>query len=104
MTTPRIAIVTGSARGIGAATAVRLAAEGVAVAVLDLDESGTQSTVDAVTDRGGRALGVGCDVSDAGQVADAVTRIAAELGPPSVLVNNAGVTRDNLVFRMTEQD
>ena len=54
--------------------------------------------------KGGKALAVGADVSDAEQVQAAVDRIAAELGPPVVLVNNAGVTRDNLLFKMTEDD
>ncbi|WP_448639015.1 3-oxoacyl-ACP reductase FabG [Geodermatophilus sp. URMC 63] len=102
--TPRVAIVTGAARGIGAATAQRLAADGFAVAVLDLDEGNTKETVAAIEAAGGTALGVGADVSDAEQVQAAVDRIAAELGPPVVLVNNAGVTRDNMLFKMTEVD
>ncbi|SHG32872.1 3-oxoacyl-ACP reductase FabG [Geodermatophilus nigrescens] len=102
--TPRVAIVTGAARGIGAATAKRLAADGFAVAVLDLDESTTKDTVAEIEAAGGRALGVGADVSDAEQVQAAVDRIAAELGAPVVLVNNAGVTRDNMLFKMTEVD
>jgi 3-oxoacyl-[acyl-carrier protein] reductase len=100
----RTAIVTGAARGIGAATAARLAADGLRVAVVDLDESACAGTVAGIADAGGRALAVGADVSDAGQVAAAVDRVAAELGPPTVLVNNAGVTRDNLLFRMTDAD
>ncbi|GAA3161924.1 3-oxoacyl-ACP reductase FabG [Blastococcus jejuensis] len=100
----RVAIVTGAARGIGAATAVRLAQDGFAVAVLDLDESSAKGTVETIEAAGGRALAVGADVSDAGQVEAAVERIAAELGAPTVLVNNAGVTRDNMLFKMTESD
>ncbi len=100
----RVAIVTGAARGIGAATACRLAADGHAVAVLDLKEGDCADTVDAITAAGGRALAVGADVSDSGQVAAAVDQVAAELGPPAVLVNNAGVLRDNLLFRMTDDD
>ena len=90
----RTAIVTGAARGIGAATARRLAADGMAVAVVDLDESSCRNTVGTITSAGGRALAVGADVADATQVGAAVDRVAAELGPPTVLVNNAGVLRD----------
>ena len=100
----RIAIVTGGARGIGAAASRRLAADGMAVAVLDLKESECAGTVDAITSAGGRALAVGADVSQADQVEAAVTKVAAEFGPPVVLVNNAGVLRDNLLFKMSEDD
>ncbi|WP_103503625.1 MULTISPECIES: 3-oxoacyl-ACP reductase FabG [Streptomyces] len=100
----RVAIVTGGARGIGAATALRLARDGRSVAVLDLDEGACAGTVDAITAAGGTALAVGCDVADAARAAEAVERVAAELGPPTVLVNNAGVLRDNLLFKMSEDD
>jgi 3-oxoacyl-[acyl-carrier protein] reductase len=100
----RVAIVTGAARGIGAATARRLGADGMAVAVLDLDAATCAGTVDAITAVGGRAFAVGADVSQADQVEAAVGKVAAELGPPAVLVNNAGVIRDNLLFKMTEND
>ncbi|MGY0066059.1 3-oxoacyl-ACP reductase FabG [Streptomyces sp. QTS137] len=100
----RVAVVTGAARGIGAATAVRLAAEGRAVAVIDLDEGACKDTVEKITTAGGRALAVGCDVSDETQVEAAVARIAEELGAPTILVNNAGVLRDNLLFKMSVSD
>ena len=100
----RVAIVTGAARGIGAATAQRLAQDGFAVAVLDLKAEDCADTVAAIESAGGTALAVGADVSDAEQVQAAVDRVAAELGPPVVLVNNAGVTRDNLLFKMSDAD
>jgi 3-oxoacyl-[acyl-carrier protein] reductase len=102
--TARVAIGTGAARGIGAATARRLAEDGFAVAVLDLDEGAAKGTAEAIESTGGRALAVAADVSDAEAVDAAVARVADELGPPVVLINNAGVTRDNLLFRMTEAD
>ncbi|RZU32540.1 3-oxoacyl-ACP reductase FabG [Blastococcus saxobsidens] len=101
---PRVAIVTGAARGIGAATALRLAQDGFAVAVIDLREDDARGTVEAIEAAGGRALAVGADVGDAEQVQAAVGRIADELGPPVVLVNNAGVTRDNMLFKMSDVD
>ena len=102
--TPRVAIVTGAARGIGAATAERLAREGRSVAVLDLKEPEAQEVVDRITAEGGTALAVGCDVSDPDQVDTAVRTVAERLGPPAILVNNAGVLRDNLLFKMSVED
>jgi 3-oxoacyl-[acyl-carrier protein] reductase len=100
----RIAIVTGAARGIGAGTAKRLAADGMAVAVLDLNEADGATTVAEIEKAGGTAIAVGADVSNSDQVSAAVEKVAADLGEPTVLVNNAGVTRDNLLFKMSEAD
>jgi len=100
----RTAIVTGGARGIGAAVSRRLAADGYRVAVLDLDEAACTDTVAAVEDLGSEAMAVGADVSDEAAVQGAVDRISSDLGAPTVLVNNAGITRDNLLFKMTTVD
>ena len=102
--TTRTAIVTGAARGIGAAVARRLSQDGFAVAVLDLDEAACGPVVSEIEAAGGRALAVGVDVADEQAVQTAVTRVAEELGAPTVLVNNAGITRDNLLFKMTTDD
>ncbi|HXO24910.1 MAG TPA: 3-oxoacyl-ACP reductase FabG [Streptosporangiaceae bacterium] len=102
--TQTVAIVTGAGRGIGAATARRLAADGMAVGVLDLDEAACAGTVKEIADAGGRAVAVGADVSQRDQVEAGVERVANELGGPTVLVNNAGVIRDNLLFKMTDDD
>jgi 3-oxoacyl-[acyl-carrier protein] reductase len=102
--TQKTAIVTGAARGIGAATAVRLASDGMAVAVLDLNEADCAATVKEIENAGGTALAVGADVTKTDQVQAAVDRVAAELGEPTVLVNNAGIIRDNLLFKMTDED
>ncbi len=104
MSSQRVAIVTGAARGIGAATAQRLGRDGFAVGVLDLDEAACEAVAAGIRDAGGRAVGVGVDVTDAAQVEAGVARVADELGPPVVLVNNAGIIRDNLIFKMTESE
>ena len=100
--TERVAIVTGGARGIGAATARRLAQDGMAVAVLDL--AAEESVVKDIEAAGGTAIAVAADVSDEGQVEAAVNEVVERLGAPTVLVNNAGVLRDNLIFKMSVDD
>lgn len=98
------AIVTGAGRGIGAAIAQRLAADGMSVACVDIDESSAAATVAGIEDGGGRAAAFGADISDEQQVEACVAEVAATLGPPTVLVNNAGVLRDNLLFKMSQGD
>jgi 3-oxoacyl-[acyl-carrier protein] reductase len=100
----RVAFVTGAGRGIGAATATRLAADGAAVAVVDLTDDAGKATTEQIQAAGGTALAIGCDVSQRDQVEAAVERAVRELGSLDVLVNNAGVTRDNLLFKMSDDD
>jgi 3-oxoacyl-[acyl-carrier protein] reductase len=100
----RVAIVTGAARGIGAATAHRLAADGLRIAVLDLDHTEAKARADAILAAGGTAVPIGADVADEDAVTTAVGRVVAELGTPTVLVNNAGILRDNLLFKMSVAD
>jgi 3-oxoacyl-[acyl-carrier protein] reductase len=101
----RVAIVTGAARGIGFATAQRFAEEGAKVAILDLDEGQAAEAATRLgsADNAGH-LGVGCNVGDSASVEAAVTRVVEELGGLHILVNNAGVTRDNLLFKMSDDD
>ncbi len=101
----RVAVITGAARGIGFGTAQRFAAEGASVAILDLDESGAAEAAGRIElSDGAKAIGIGCDVSNSTSAEAAVTRVVEELGGVHILVNNAGVTRDNLLFKMTEED
>jgi len=88
----KVAVVTGAAAGIGAACCMRLASEGVAVAVLDLDAERCADTVQAIRDAGGTAIAVGADVSDRASVKAALAEVREKLGSISILVNNAGVT------------
>jgi len=98
----RVAIITGAARGIGAGTAKRFAEEGAAIAVLDINEEQAQATAAGLGAT--KAVGIACNVADAASVEAAVGRVVEELGGLHVLVNNAGITRDNLLFKLTEDD
>ena len=97
----RVAVITGAARGIGFGTATRFAEEGAAIAIIDLDESAAS---EAAAKLPTQAIGIGADVCDAGSVAAAIARVVAELGGIHILVNNAGITRDNLLVRMSAED
>jgi 3-oxoacyl-[acyl-carrier protein] reductase len=100
----RVAFVTGAAQGIGAATARRLAKAGAQVAVVDLNLEKAQAVAEDIIAQGGKSAAIGCDVASSAAVDDAVDRAAGELGPIGVLVNSAGVLRDNLLFRMSDDD
>jgi 3-oxoacyl-[acyl-carrier protein] reductase len=100
----RVAVVTGAGRGIGAAIALRLAEDGLAVACLDIDRASADASAAAVEKAGGRAAGFAADVADEEAVERVVAEVEQTLGAPTVLVNNAGVLRDNLLFKMTADD
>jgi 3-oxoacyl-[acyl-carrier protein] reductase len=95
----RIAIVTGSARGIGAEIACRLAADGLDIALLDLDATACGQTLARIETFGRRACAVSVDVADEASVGRAVDAVVSKLGPPAVLVNNAGVLRERTLLK-----
>jgi 3-oxoacyl-[acyl-carrier protein] reductase len=99
-----VAVVTGAAQGIGAATARRLASDGMNVALLDLKEDEAKQVADELTAAGHEALAIGCDVASEEQVEAAFAKIGDTWGRVDVLVSNAGVTRDNLIFRLEVDD
>lgn len=103
--TSRVALVTGGSRGIGRGAALQLAADGHRVAVNYVraaDEAAT--VVEAIQAAGGEAVAIGADVGTAAGVAELFAEIQEKLGPVEILVNNAGVVRDNLLLRMTTDD
>ncbi len=100
----RIAIVTGAARGIGAAAARRLARDGHDIALFDLDRDGCAATAEAVTASGRRARAFAVDVADEGAVRQGVAAVVDQLGPPAILVNNAGILRDSTLAKMQLSD
>jgi 3-oxoacyl-[acyl-carrier protein] reductase len=99
-----VAIVTGAGRGIGAAIARRLAGAGHAVGVVDLDGEAATGVAAELTDAGAAAFAAAADVADLSSIEQAIGAIAAELGPPTVLVNNAGITRPAMLHRLDPAD
>lgn len=100
----RVAVVTGGARGIGAAEAVRLARDGADIAIFDISRDHLSETVWRVEEAGRRALAVVCDVTNSQRVKESMAHVVDHFGRLDILVNNAGVLRDNLLFRMSDDD
>jgi len=101
----RVALITGGARGIGAATAERLAEDGASVAICDLDAAQAEATAQRIAAQHGiAALGLKANVANADDVENVVARTVDRLGSLDILVNNAGITRDNLIHKMTDQE
>ncbi len=104
ISTRKLAIVTGAARGIGAAVAQRLAQDGCDIAVIDLDRDACAATVQAVAAAGVRAAAFAVDVADEAAVRRGVAAVVEQLGPPAILVNNAGILRDSTLAKMPVED
>lgn len=100
----KVSVVTGASRGIGREIAIRLAAQGAVVACVATTEKGSLGTATEIEQAGGSAKPYACDVSDSAQVEALFESIGSSLGVPEILVNNAGITRDTLIMRMTEED
>ncbi|MGH2344378.1 MAG: SDR family NAD(P)-dependent oxidoreductase, partial [Chloroflexota bacterium] len=105
MTTRRTALVTGASRGIGRAVAIALGGAGFAVCVnYRAQEGAAQEVVRAIRAADGEATAIQADVSKREEVEALFRQVGEQLGPPAVLVNNAGITRDTLLLRLSEDD
>ena len=100
----KVALVTGASRGIGQAIALQLGAQGATVIGTATSEKGAQSITQALQDKGIQGVGMVLNVCDAASVAATLERIQTEFGAPLILVNNAGITRDNLMLRMKDDE
>jgi 3-oxoacyl-[acyl-carrier protein] reductase len=100
----RVALITGAGRGIGRAIALEFSQRGAAVMINDMDAEAAASASDEITSAGGRAAAMKADVSDAVQAQDLITSAMDTFGDLHILVNNAGITRDGLIMKMSEAD
>jgi 3-oxoacyl-[acyl-carrier protein] reductase len=99
----KVSIITGAARGIGQATAVKFAQEGAKVVVCDLDEAAVVAVANDITKNGGQAIGVKLDVTKKDNIASMISTVMAKFGRIDVLVNNAGIVMDAQLKKMTEE-
>lgn len=100
----QVAIVTGASRGIGKEIALQFAHHGATIACVATTEKGGEATAQLIRDEGGNAKGYACDVSSASDVEELYKNVVEDMGTPAVLVNNAGITKDTLILRMSEED
>ncbi len=99
----KVAVVTGGAKGIGQAIGIQLAKDGAAIAIWDWDEASAQNTVETIKKNGGTAISCRVDVSSAESVNAAAKRTRSELGPVTILINNAGITGFVPLLEITEE-
>ena len=100
----KVALVTGGAQGIGKAVALLLARNGADIAVSDINLEKAEETVKEVQALGRKALAIKADVATSGDVEKMVDAILSQFGKVDILINNAGIARDKLILRMTEED
>ncbi|WP_448680740.1 SDR family NAD(P)-dependent oxidoreductase [Pseudomonas nicosulfuronedens] len=100
----RVAVITGASQGIGRAVALRYAAEGASLAIIDVNVAGGEETAALINAEGGKAIFVRCDISDKADVVSAAEAVKKELGPIDILVNNAGITRPAMLHKMTDTE
>lgn len=96
-----VAVITGGGRGIGAAIARKLFVEGCRIAVLDIDDATATECARSIDPTGDRSLALACDVSNEASVKQAISKVIAQFGTISILVNNAGITKDAMLHKMS---
>jgi 3-oxoacyl-[acyl-carrier protein] reductase len=99
----KTSIITGAAQGIGRAIALRLAAEGAAIVVVDIDAGKSSTVAGEIRNRGGKAIAISCDISSFSSAAAAVEQAIKVFDRVDILVNNAGINRDGVCWKMSEQ-